>query len=144
MMSIRGTRPSRRAAPSSCSHLICMATCRNDLASLPRNAALMQHSLRMLGRYVFSRREFHLGCQTCLLSLQATHELKPPTDRDNSFESCSVYGYVSLIQILFFWTLSNVLFISKTPSRFYLKTQRFADWILSPSSGKTYSVGPNR
>jgi hypothetical protein len=25
---------------------------------------------------------------------------------------------------------------------FYLKTQRFGDWILLPSSGKTYSVGP--
>jgi hypothetical protein len=29
-------------------------------------------------------------------------------------------------------------------SCFYLKTQRFGDWILSPSSGKTYSVGSNR
>jgi hypothetical protein len=25
----------------------------------------------------------------------------------------------------------------------YLKTQTFGDWILSASSGKTYSVGPN-
>jgi hypothetical protein len=37
------------------------------------------------------------------------------------------------------------------PSYFYLKhllvyisKQRFGDWILSPSSGKTYSLGPNR
>jgi hypothetical protein len=47
----------------------------------------------------------------------------------------------TLIQILCFWTLSIVLFLSKTPSYFYLKTQRFEDWSLTPSSGKTYSVG---
>jgi hypothetical protein len=29
-------------------------------------------------------------------------------------------------------------------SCFCLKIQRFGDWILSPSSGGTYSVGPNR
>jgi hypothetical protein len=29
------------------------------------------------------------------------------------------------------------------PSCLYFKTQRFGDWILSPYSGKTYSVGPN-
>jgi hypothetical protein len=34
--------------------------------------------------------------------------------------------------------------ISKKKSYVYFKTQRFGDWILSPSSGKTYSVGPNR
>jgi hypothetical protein len=28
-------------------------------------------------------------------------------------------------------------------SSFYLKKQRFGDWILSPSSGKPYLVGPN-
>jgi hypothetical protein len=35
-----------------------------------------------------------------------------------------------------FRSLSIVLFLGKT--------QRFGDWILSPSSGKTYSVWPNR
>jgi hypothetical protein len=45
--------------------------------------------------------------------------------------------------ILRFWTLSIILFLSKTPSCLYFKTQHFGDWILSPSSGKTYSVGPN-
>jgi hypothetical protein len=30
----------------------------------------------------------------------------------------------------------------KTPSCLFFKTQRFGDWILSPSSGKTYSVCP--
>jgi hypothetical protein len=34
----------------------------------------------------------------------------------------------TLIQILCFWTLSIALFL--------FKTQRFGDWILSPSSGK--------
>jgi hypothetical protein len=36
------------------------------------------------------------------------------------------------LQILCFWTLSIVLFL--------FKKQRFGDWILSPSSGKTYLV----
>jgi hypothetical protein len=45
--------------------------------------------------------------------------------------------------IMFFWTLSIVPFLSKnTPSCFFVKTQLFGDWILSPSSGKTYTVNP--
>jgi hypothetical protein len=40
-----------------------------------------------------------------------------------------------LVQILCFWTLSTILFL--------FKTQYFGGWILSPFSGKTYSVGPN-
>jgi hypothetical protein len=39
-------------------------------------------------------------------------------------------------QLICFWTLSIVLLL--------LKTQRFGDCILSPSSGGTYSVSPNR
>jgi hypothetical protein len=39
--------------------------------------------------------------------------------------------------------LSSCLYL-KTPSCLFFKTQRFGDWILSPSSGKTYSVGLNR
>jgi hypothetical protein len=50
----------------------------------------------------------------------------------------------TLVQILNFWTLSIVLSLSKTPSCLCFKTQRFGDGILSPSSGKTYSIGPNR
>jgi hypothetical protein len=46
-------------------------------------------------------------------------------------------------QILCFWTLSIVLSLSKNRPVYFFKTQRFGDWILSPSSGKTYSVGPN-
>jgi hypothetical protein len=49
-----------------------------------------------------------------------------------------------IVQILRFWTLSIVLSSSETPSCLFSKTQRFVDWILSPSSGKTYSVGSNR
>jgi hypothetical protein len=30
------------------------------------------------------------------------------------------------------------------PSFLFFKTQRFGDWILSPSSGEIYSVGPNQ
>jgi hypothetical protein len=41
-----------------------------------------------------------------------------------------------LIQLLCFWTLFVVQFV--------FKTQRFGDWILSPSSGRNYSVEPNR
>jgi hypothetical protein len=48
------------------------------------------------------------------------------------------------VQILCFWTLCIVLFLSKTPSCLCLRTQRFGDWILSPSSGNTYSAGSNR
>jgi hypothetical protein len=50
----------------------------------------------------------------------------------------NIVGYptIYLNKIFGFWTLSIVLFL--------FKTQRFGDWILSPSSGKTYSVGPNR
>jgi hypothetical protein len=33
-----------------------------------------------------------------------------------------------------------VLFLSKTPSCLYFKTQLFGDWVLSPSSGKTYLI----
>jgi hypothetical protein len=51
-------------------------------------------------------------------------------------------GYLS--HILRFWTLSIVLSLSKTPSCLFFKTQCFGDWILSPFSGKTYSVGPNQ
>jgi hypothetical protein len=36
------------------------------------------------------------------------------------------------------------MFLSKMSSCLHFKTQRFGDWILSPSSGKTYSVGSNR
>jgi hypothetical protein len=46
----------------------------------------------------------------------------------------------TLVQILCFWTLSIVL---KTLFSLYYKIQRLGDWILSPSSGKTYSVGPS-
>jgi hypothetical protein len=46
------------------------------------------------------------------------------------------------VQILCFWTLSIILFLSKTSSCLYFKTH-FGHWIVSPSSGKTYSDGPN-
>jgi hypothetical protein len=47
----------------------------------------------------------------------------------------------TLVQILHFWTLSIVLSLSKLSFCLSFKTQRFGDWILSPSSGKTYLVG---
>jgi hypothetical protein len=50
----------------------------------------------------------------------------------------------TLVQILRFWTLPMVLFLSKRHSCLSFKTQRFGDWILSPSSSKTYSVGSNK
>jgi hypothetical protein len=40
------------------------------------------------------------------------------------------------VQMLRFWTSSIVLSLSKTPSCIFSRTQRFGDWILSPSSGK--------
>jgi hypothetical protein len=33
-------------------------------------------------------------------------------------------------EVLRFWTLSIVLFVSETQFRLYFKTQRFGDWIL--------------
>jgi hypothetical protein len=50
----------------------------------------------------------------------------------------------TLVQALYFWTISIVLFLSKTPFSLCFQTQRFGDWILFPSSAKTYLVGPNR
>jgi hypothetical protein len=49
-------------------------------------------------------------------------------------------GNVKILRV-YSWTLSVVLFLSKAPSLLCFKTQRFGDWILSPSSSKTYSVG---
>jgi hypothetical protein len=37
---------------------------------------------------------------------------------------------------------SSSLYLKHRPV--YFSKQRFGDWILSPSSGKTYSVGPNQ
>jgi hypothetical protein len=48
------------------------------------------------------------------------------------------------IQILCCLTLVIVLSLSKNTVLFYFKTQRFGDWILSSSSGNTFSFGPNR
>jgi hypothetical protein len=43
------------------------------------------------------------------------------------------------------WYISaNIMFLDIIQRRVLLKTRRFVDWILSPSSGKSYSVGPNR
>jgi hypothetical protein len=50
----------------------------------------------------------------------------------------------TLLQVLRVWTLSIFLSLTKNSSCLFSKTQRFADWILSPSSRKTYSVGSNR
>jgi hypothetical protein len=49
--------------------------------------------------------------------------------------------HIFLLQILCFWTLFTVLSLFKMSSCFSIKTQHFRNWILSPSSGKTYSVG---
>jgi hypothetical protein len=53
------------------------------------------------------------------------------------------FDYGTLVQILRFWTISNVLSLFKSSSCLSFKIQRFGNWILSPSSGKTYSVGSN-
>jgi hypothetical protein len=56
----------------------------------------------------------------------------------------SVLQYYPFLQLLRSRTLSIVSYMSKMSSCLYFKTQCFGDWILSPSSGKTYSVGSNR
>jgi hypothetical protein len=45
-------------------------------------------------------------------------------------------------KILCFWTLSIVLSLYKNTVLFIFE-KRFGEWILSSSSGKTYSVRPN-
>jgi hypothetical protein len=44
------------------------------------------------------------------------------------------------LQMLRSWTSSIVSSLSKMSSSLYFKTHRFGDWILPPSSGKTYST----
>jgi hypothetical protein len=39
------------------------------------------------------------------------------------------------------WTLSIILFLSKTPSSLYFKTQRLGDWILSRLQVKPNQLG---
>jgi hypothetical protein len=46
------------------------------------------------------------------------------------------------IQILRFWTLSIVLFISKTSSCLYFKTQCFGDWLYLCLQVKPTQFGP--
>jgi hypothetical protein len=67
------------------------------------------------------------------------------TEKVNEFQyDLKVCDDGTLVQILCFWISSIILVLSKTPSCLYFKTQHFRDWIRSPSSGKTYSVGPNQ
>jgi hypothetical protein len=45
---------------------------------------------------------------------------------------------------IIFLDIILVMLLSETLSCLLPKTQRFGDWILSPSSGKTYSFAPNQ
>jgi hypothetical protein len=49
-------------------------------------------------------------------------------------------GSSSGANIVFLDIISRIVSIQK-PSCLFFKTQRFGDWILSPSSGKTFSCG---
>jgi hypothetical protein len=60
-----------------------------------------------------------------------TYASNPQTEEDQKVRDDGL-----LIQLLCFWRLSIVLL-------FYVNTKHFGDWILSPSSGEAYSVGPN-
>jgi hypothetical protein len=60
-----------------------------------------------------------------------------------------VTSFFSVSAFYFFWpthiNITNNMFLGIIQSSdFYFKTQRFGDWILSLSSGKSYSLGPNR
>jgi hypothetical protein len=62
--------------------------------------------------------------------------------QDHFFES-----FVNLawfVQKLCFWTLSIILSLSANTVLFIFQNTTFRIRILSPSSGKTYSAGPNR
>jgi hypothetical protein len=58
------------------------------------------------------------------------------------------YSYLNFKVYFFKYYVSGryppFFFLSKTSFCLYFKTQRFGDWILSPSLSETYSVGPNR
>jgi hypothetical protein len=46
---------------------------------------------------------------------------------------------------LWWWYINtNIMFLDIMHRPVYFSKQRFGAWILSPSSGGTYSVGPNR
>jgi hypothetical protein len=53
-----------------------------------------------------------------------------------------LYMLVIVTNIMFLDIFHHPVFIKNTV--LFFKTQCFGDWILSLSSGKTYSVGPNR
>jgi hypothetical protein len=77
------------------------------------------------------------------IELVIVTEFRVSSDHQNHLD-LKVCDDRTVVQILRFWTLSIVWPLSKTPFYLFIKTQRFRDWILSPSSGKTYSVGSNR
>jgi hypothetical protein len=47
-------------------------------------------------------------------------------------DAISNAGYRKLVQVLRFWTLSSVLFLSETRSCLFFKTQCLGDWMLFP------------
>jgi hypothetical protein len=90
----------------------------------------------------------------CVLTVSNT-TIWWPTSRGMKWDQGSTSSYRSkydlkvcddgtLLHILCFLTLSIVLSLSKMSFCLSFKTRHFRDWILSPSSGKTYSVGSNR
>jgi hypothetical protein len=62
------------------------------------------------------------------------------TTQTNSYSKISYFTDTSNM----FLDIFIVLSLSKNRPVYFSKTQRFGDWILSPFSGKTYSVGSNR
>jgi hypothetical protein len=93
--------------------------------------------------YLFLLSSVHATCQESNILLHSVSLTMSSEDYELQI-NLKVCDDGSLIQILRFWISFIHLFSSKTPSPMYLKTQRFGDWILSPSSVKTYSEDGDR
>jgi hypothetical protein len=106
------------------------------------------------------RYHFSFGCQTfsiteairslqlILYTLHSSYlsSCKTTSSADNTEllgNPRQIWWYIST-NIMFLDIIHRPAFNLKTKSSLYFKTQRFGDWILSPSSSGTYSAGSNR
>jgi hypothetical protein len=90
-----------------------------------------------------------VGCRKCLLSGWICSRERWVWNKSVRYFDSSSFVEMPSFKLLCFWTLSSVLFLFKTVL-FFVRAQRFGDWILSPSSGGNWvgryglaqSIGP--